>query len=118
MRQTVKEKLNDKGRKMIDLIYDEVCDKGEKNIVAAFIDKKTQLKYELTLGLKVSDPEEEEVVEEPVSQDPETPTDQEDSTETSTDQEGSTETPTDQEGSTEIPNPITDPEGTGESDGS
>ena len=92
MRQTVKEKLNDKARKMIDLVYDEVCDKGEKNIVAAFIDKKTQLKYELTLGLKVSDPEEV------VSQDPETPTDQEGSTETSV-------------------TPI-DPEGTGESDGS
>lgn len=107
MRQTVKEKLNDKARKMIDLVYDEVCEKGEKNIAAAFVDKKTQLKYELTLGLKVSDPE-EEVVEEPTSQDPETPTDQ----------EGSTETPTGQEGSTETPNPITDPEGTGESNGS
>ena len=107
MRQTVKEKLNDKARKMIDLVYDEVCEKGEKNIAAAFVDKKTQLKYELTLGLKVSNPK-EEVTEEPVSQDPETPTGQ----------EGSTETPIDQEGSTETSVKPIDPEETGESNGS
>ena len=49
MKITTKEKLNDKARKMIDLIYDEVCNGGQESITSSFIGKKTGLKYKLTV---------------------------------------------------------------------
>ena len=58
MKITTKEKLNDKARKMIDLIYDEVCNGGEESITSSFIGKKTGLKYKLTVGIEVFNPAE------------------------------------------------------------
>ena len=101
MRQTVREKLNDKSRKMIDLIYDEVCDEGEKTLDASFVDKKTHLKYDLEISLRVSYPKNEEDSEETdVSViDPETPIGSTDDLEDSSNP--STSTPTDSETDTE-----------------
>ena len=80
MRQTVREKLNDKSRKMIDLIHDEVCEGGEKTITSSFINQRSHLKYELTVALKVTDPNKEDEeceepvdTEEPTTSNPETP---------------------------------------------
>lgn len=55
MKITAKEKLNDKARKIIDLVYDEVCNGGESSITSSFVGKNTNLKYELTVDLKVTD---------------------------------------------------------------
>ena len=55
MKQTVKEKLNDKSRKMIDLIYDEVVDGGEKEFSASFIDYKNSQKCILSVKIQVTD---------------------------------------------------------------
>jgi len=108
MRQTVREKLNDKSRKMIDLIYDEVCDEGEKTLNASFVDKRTHLKYDLEISLKVSYPKEKEnenleETDVPII-DPETPIDSTDDLEDNSNP--STSTPTDLE---------TDSEGLGDS---
>lgn len=101
MRQTVKEKLNDKSRKMIDLIYDEVCEEGEKTLTASFIDKRTNLKYDLEVSLKVSYPKKEDdgfEEYEPSTADPETPigsTESGDSTDSENIPDPSTNTPND-----------------------
>lgn len=114
MRQTVKEKLNDKTRKMIDLIYDEVCEGGEKNIAAAFTDKRTHLKYELQMSLKVADPDKEEEVapSDSETQDPVIDPETQDPIEPVTDTD-----PVEPVTDTDPVNPITDPEGTGETNG-
>lgn len=57
MKQTVKEKLNNKARKMIDLIYDEVEEGGEKEIESSFFDHKHQKKCKLTVKISVIDPD-------------------------------------------------------------
>ena len=54
MKQTPKEKLNNKARKMIDLIYDEVVEGGEKEITASFFDSKTSTRLNLTVKVQVS----------------------------------------------------------------
>lgn len=54
MKQTPKEKLNNKARKMIDLIYDEVIEGGEKEITSSFLDPKTSTRLNLTVKVKVS----------------------------------------------------------------
>lgn len=56
MRQGPKEILYDKSRKMIDLIYDEVCDTGEKSLETVFVNQKSHLRYKLTVGVEVVDP--------------------------------------------------------------
>ena len=66
MKITTKEKLNDKARKMIDLIYDEVCNGGQESITSSFIGKKTGLKYKLTVGVEVVNPTENLSPEGPV----------------------------------------------------
>lgn len=55
MKQSPKEKLNDKARKMIDLIYDEVQEGGEKEISSSFVDPKTSFKCTLTVKVNVAD---------------------------------------------------------------
>lgn len=104
MRQTVREKLNDKARKMIDLVHDEVCEGGEKTITSSFINQRSRLKYELTVALKVTDPnkedEEEEPTntEEPTTSNPETP-------------EGGDNSVPGEDDDINLTNPITDSEG-------
>ena len=58
MKQSPKEKLNDKARKMIDLIYDEVRYGGERSITSTFTDKKVNSQYTLTVKIGVVDPRE------------------------------------------------------------
>ena len=53
MKQRPKEILKNKSDKMIDLIFDEISDGGQKQITAAFT--KNNLKYELSVQLKVTD---------------------------------------------------------------
>lgn len=57
MKQTAKEKLNNKARKMIDLIYDEVEEGGEKEIESSFFDDRHQKKCKLTVKIAVVDPD-------------------------------------------------------------
>lgn len=67
MKISTKERLNDKARKMIDLIYDEVKNTGEKEIITTFIDDKSRLKTTLSVNIKVSNPvDEDEVIDEDV----------------------------------------------------
>lgn len=58
MKATSKERLNDKARKMIDLIHDEVIDGGEKSISSSFLDHKNGNRYTLEIKVKVDNPRE------------------------------------------------------------
>lgn len=109
MRQTTKEKLNDKSRKMIDLMYDEICEGGEKTISISFVDKRKRLKYELTSTLKIGEPVEETETPE------ENNTENQEGDGTENQGENTEENQGTQEGNTEGDNtesPIVDPEGT------
>lgn len=68
MKQTPKERLNDKARKMIDLIYDEVFEGGEKEISSSFFDPKTNLKSILSVKITVTSPEDEIEIDDVLSQ--------------------------------------------------
>lgn len=57
MKETPKEKLYDKARKMIDLIFDEVYEGGEKEITASYVDPKFKKKHTLTVKVKIEDSE-------------------------------------------------------------
>lgn len=55
MKQTVKERLNDKARKIVDLIYDEVSEMGKKSIKTSFVDNKTGVRYTLCVEIEAQD---------------------------------------------------------------
>lgn len=55
MKQTVKERLNDKARKIVDLIYDEVSERGKKSIKTSFVDNKTGIRYTLCVEIEAQD---------------------------------------------------------------
>ena len=55
MKISPKEKLNDKAKKMIDLLFDEVAIGGTKDISTSFT-SKNGFKYFLTIGMTVVDP--------------------------------------------------------------
>jgi len=78
MRQSPKEKLYDKAKKMIDLIYDEVCDTGDKTLDTVFVNQKNHLRYKLTIGVEVVNPNKltEANDDTPTEENTETPTEE------------------------------------------
>ena len=57
MKMHAKEIIKNKADKMVDLITDEIGPEGTKKLSASFIDKKTNIKYILSVGIKSGDPE-------------------------------------------------------------
>ena len=64
-----KEIIKNKADKMVDLITDEIGTEGTKKLSASFIDKKTNIKYILRVGIQSGDPESlvEDIDEEDIS---------------------------------------------------
>lgn len=58
MKASPKEILNNKSNKMVDLILDEIRNGGAKTITAGFTDKNDK-QYILTVGISVSNPDED-----------------------------------------------------------
>ena len=58
MKASPKEILNNKSNKMVDLILDEIREGGSKTIAAGFTHDKTKKNYVLTVGITVTDVEE------------------------------------------------------------
>lgn len=57
MKINAKEIIKNKADKMVDLIIDEIGPEGEKKLTTSFIDKKTDLKYIISLKIESGDPQ-------------------------------------------------------------
>ena len=57
MKMHAKEIIKNKTDKMVDLIIDEIGPEGEKKLNASFIDKKTKVKYIISLKIESGTPD-------------------------------------------------------------
>ena len=57
MKMHAKEIIKNKADKMVDLIIDEIGPEGQKRLSASFIDKKTNIKYIIKLGIESGSPD-------------------------------------------------------------
>ena len=66
MKMHAKEIIKNKADKMVDLIIDEIGPEGEKKLNASFIDKKTKVKYVLSLKIESGSPD---ILQDPIADD-------------------------------------------------
>lgn len=57
MKMHAKEIIKNKADKMVDLIIDEIGTEGHKKLSASFVDKKTNIKYIIKLGIESGAPD-------------------------------------------------------------
>lgn len=66
MKMHAKEIIKNKADKMVDLIIDEIGAEGEKKLNASFLDKKTKIKYILSLKIESGSPD---ILQDPIDDD-------------------------------------------------